>query len=110
MLTLEQTAIVTAERQLTIEVPAIVSPGEHRVTVVIDTPSTPEERRRLNLIPLYLNTPPGFNCRREELYGDNGRYRRLFLDTNVLVYTADVNSPLQPTAHAVLVQTLKDGV
>ncbi len=73
MLTLEQIAIVTAEHKLTIEVPAIVSPGEHRVTVVIDTPATPAERRRLNLIPLHLKTPPGFTYRREELYGDNGR-------------------------------------
>ena len=76
MLTLEQPAIVTAEHKLTIDVPPIVSPGEHRVTVVIDTAvatARPGARRRLNLIPLRLNNPPEFTYRREELYGDHGR-------------------------------------
>ncbi len=74
MLTLEQTAIVTPEHTLTIEVPLVVSPGEHHVTVVIDSAATSAVpvSRRLNLILLRLKTPPEFTYRREELYGDNG--------------------------------------
>ena len=76
MLTLEQTAIVTAEHKLTFDEPPIVSPGEHRITVVMDTAvstARPGAGRRLNLIPLQLNNPPEFTYRREELYADHGR-------------------------------------
>jgi hypothetical protein len=73
MLTLEQTAIVTPEHQLTIQVPSTVPPGEHRVTVVIDTQHTPAHQPQLNLIPLRLNASADTTYRREDLYDNDGR-------------------------------------
>jgi hypothetical protein len=76
VLTLEQTAMVTPDRRITIDVPQAVMPGEHRITVVIDTETTSGLRagsRQLDIIPLHLNAPTQFTYRREDLYGDDGR-------------------------------------
>jgi hypothetical protein len=74
MRTIETTAEVTPEHTLTIQLPADIPPGPHRVVLVIES----GERK----VPLPWKdwkphdvglVDPNFTFRREDLYGDDGR-------------------------------------
>ena len=96
MRTIEATARVGEDGTLTVRVPPDVSPGEHKVVLVIeehsmgrvtaasveqaaeseDTPSTDERRRRfIEDWPVHHvgHWPAGLSLRREDIYGDDGR-------------------------------------
>jgi len=74
MKTIQTTAVVGSDHRLTAQVPDDVPPGEHRVVVVIE-----EKQAKHQPQPLHLAAYPvgfasdTFTCRREELYGDDGR-------------------------------------
>ena len=75
MHTIETTATVTEDRKLTIEVPADIAPGAHRVIVIIDEGMVPSNERaplQLAAYPVGL-TSDNFTFRREDLYDDDGR-------------------------------------
>ena len=68
MRTIETTIEVDGEGKATIEFPADVNPGPHRVVVVIDEPAvvrSPLTFSAHDVGPL----PEGFTARREEIYG-----------------------------------------
>lgn len=77
MRTIETTAVVTASHTMTIQVPADVQPGTHRVVVVVETNDPPAQAPRQKWAdwPAYDVTLTDPNCtfRREDLYGDDGR-------------------------------------
>jgi len=75
MIALDTTAVVTADGKLTLPVPPHVSPGEHRVVVIIDErPLAKEERPPWNFpVDHYGSWPSNLSLRREDMYGDNGR-------------------------------------
>jgi hypothetical protein len=71
MRTIETTGVVTPEHTLTIQVPADVPPGAHRVVVTLTDEAT---RLPFGLEPLDIGPwPEGFTASREQLYGDDGR-------------------------------------
>ena len=72
MVSIEQTVTVTPERKITIQVPSIVTTGEHRIIVIIDTKPI-RSSTKLDLVPLRLNTSSDFTYRREDICGDTGR-------------------------------------
>ncbi len=77
MRTIETTAVVTPEHTLTVRVPDDVSPGSHRVVVVIDgsgEASPPPPTGWLDW-PAHNVAPvdPTNTFRREDMYGDDGR-------------------------------------
>jgi hypothetical protein len=74
MKTIETTAMVSSDHRLTIQVPEDVSPGEHRVVLTIDEerPTGPRQPLRFSGYPAGLASD-AFTCRREDLYGDDGR-------------------------------------
>jgi hypothetical protein len=77
MRTIETTAVVTPEHTLTVQLPADVAPGTHKVVVVIEeveaAPKPP--------VPRWIDWPahnvqltdPTCTFRREDMYGDDGR-------------------------------------
>ena len=75
MRTIETTAVVTPEHTLTIQLPADVPPGTHRVVLVIENGEPPRtaslwkdwKPHEVGLVD------PNFTFRREDLYGDDGR-------------------------------------
>jgi len=72
MKTIEITATVTAERTLIVPLPLDLSPGEHRIVVVIDEKPIASHRGqplRLSAYPVGLVTE-NMTFRREDLYGD----------------------------------------
>jgi hypothetical protein len=72
MRTIETTAIITEDGQLTLQVPPDISPGQHRVVVVIDEQFvSPSKRSSLQFSthPVGL-VSPDLTFRREDLYGD----------------------------------------
>ena len=74
MKTIETTAVVGSDHRLTVQVPEDVSPGEHRVFLTIEEERPTEPRKPLP----FRGYPAGlasdtFACRREDLYGDDGR-------------------------------------
>jgi hypothetical protein len=74
MRTVETTATVTPDGSLTVQVPPDVTPGTHRIVLVIDEP--PEAReRQLGAFPVISvgAWPSDLSLRREEMYGDAGR-------------------------------------
>lgn len=79
MRTIETTAVVTSDGKLTITLPSDITPGEHRVVVVIDTNGTSPSPKRLPKPPLRLASwkweawPEESTFRREDMYGDDGR-------------------------------------
>ena len=75
MRTIETTAQVAEDGTLTVQVPADIPPGRHRVVVVIEeNDGTPRERPPLDL-PVHDSGPwpEGLSLRREDMYGDWGR-------------------------------------
>ena len=72
MKAIEMTALVGPDRRLVVQLPVSVSPGEHRVVVVIDEPAPAEfERPRCPFTgyPVGLASD-SMTFRREDLYGD----------------------------------------
>jgi hypothetical protein len=70
------TAIVHADHTLTMRVPPDILPGVHEIVIVINSATSsqravPTEWRLpvRNVGPW----PEGFTCRREDIYGDDGR-------------------------------------
>jgi hypothetical protein len=73
---IETTVFVDDAHRATIEPPADVAPGTHRVLVLtIDEPAVREEPRAPLEFPHHDvgPWPEGFTVRREEIYGDDGR-------------------------------------
>jgi hypothetical protein len=75
MRTIETTAVVTASHTMTIQVPADVLPGTHRVVVVMEpTPQANPTGLPFGLTPIDIGPwPEGFTASREQIYGDDGR-------------------------------------
>lgn len=69
---IETTIVVDESHQATVQLPADVAPGPHRVVMVIERPTT----ARAPLIFAAHDVGPwleGFGIRREKIYGDDGR-------------------------------------
>ncbi|MBD2043664.1 hypothetical protein [Microcoleus sp. FACHB-672] len=73
-------ATVTENRQMTVQLPPDISPGEHQVVLVIDeksvseVPAVKEKRPPLNFpVRSYGAWPTDLSLRREDMYGDDGR-------------------------------------
>jgi hypothetical protein len=78
MITVEAISEVAQDRTLKIELPKSVTPGQHRVVVVIEeSPLDPARRTPagpLRLTKLHLTAwPADSTFRREDIYGDAGR-------------------------------------
>jgi hypothetical protein len=78
MITIEGISEVAQDQTLTIELPKSITPGPHRVVVVIEeTPlgiASPQPAGPLHLTKLRLEAwPKNSTFRREDLYGDSGR-------------------------------------
>ncbi|HXG91086.1 MAG TPA: hypothetical protein VNN73_01800 [Blastocatellia bacterium] len=75
MKTIETTATVTEDGKLIAQVNGDISPGEHRVVVVIDEqPVRKQERPPLNFpVDYYGPWPENLSLRREDMYDDDGR-------------------------------------
>jgi hypothetical protein len=74
MRTIETTARVGDDRTLVLQLPSDVSPGEHRVVVMIEElpiPAVKPEPLRFSGYDVEL-IDPDFKFRREDLYGDDG--------------------------------------
>ena len=71
MRTIETNAVVTEDGQLIVPMPADITPGHHRVVIVIEEQAAPTTRKRpplkLSVFPFGL-TDDTFTMRREELY------------------------------------------
>ncbi len=75
MRTIETTANVSPNGELSVRVPSDVEPGQHRVVIVIGDPA---ERSRLQPRPdlpiLDLGPwPPELSLQRSDMYDDDGR-------------------------------------
>ncbi|UBF24524.1 hypothetical protein K9N68_22925 [Kovacikia minuta CCNUW1] len=72
MRTIETTATVTTGGNLTVQIPYDITPGQHRIVLVINEQPVIKEKRQ----PLKFSAYPvglvssNFTCRREDLYGD----------------------------------------
>jgi hypothetical protein len=76
MKTIETTAVVGADRKLTVQLPPEVAPGPHQVVVVVEGAlSERPQTWTMDDWPVHdaALVDPNFTMRREELYGDNGR-------------------------------------
>ena len=75
MRTIETTARVSDDRKLVVQLPLDVTPGEHRVVVVIEeSPAAPRQREPLRFSGYDVGLiDPNFTFRRDDLYGDDGR-------------------------------------
>lgn len=76
MRTIETIATVTTEHTVSLIVPPDISPGEHRVVVVLERIPTLDQSARP---PLRFSSYPvkpvsnSMTFRREDMYGDDGR-------------------------------------
>ncbi len=78
MITVETVTEVAQDQTLKIELPKSVSPGPHRVVVVIEEAPVGAAQRKLasplRLTKLRLEAwPEGSTFRRQDIYGDTGR-------------------------------------
>lgn len=75
MRTIETTATVTDDGTLMVPVPPDISPGQHRVVVVIDEPPRSAAERPPLELPVHDSGPwpEGLSLRREDIYDDRGR-------------------------------------
>ena len=75
MITIEAIATVTPEGKVTIQLPATIPPGSHKLVLVIDEqPVTLEKRPPLDFPVIHVNSyPADLSLRREDMYGDDGR-------------------------------------
>ena len=78
MITVESISEVAEDQRLTIQLPKSVTPGPHRVVVVIEetplalAPRKPASPLRLTKLRLG-DWPKDCTFRREDIYGDSGR-------------------------------------
>jgi len=75
VITIEATATVTLEGKVTIQLPATVPPGNHKLVLVIDEqPVSPEQRTPFDF-PVHDAGawPETLSLRREDMYDDWGR-------------------------------------
>ena len=80
MKTIETIATVTTDGKMTVQLPADISAGEHRVVVVIDEkPLSQKSETKEKRPPLDFPVhncgpwPENLSLRREDMYGDWGR-------------------------------------
>ena len=75
MKTIDTTATVTDDNTLTVKVTPDISPGQHRVVLVIDERPAPTRMRPLSSFPVISvgEWPEDLSLRREDMYGDDGR-------------------------------------
>jgi len=78
MITVEAISEVAQDQTLKIELPKSVTPGPHRVVVVIEESPLASAQHRpvgpLRLTKLHLKAwPENSTFRREDIYGDTGR-------------------------------------
>ncbi len=75
MRTIETTAVVTPSHSMTIQVPADIPAGLHRVIVVVESPPPLQKTPFTDGWPKYdvTLTNPNDTFRREDIYGDDGR-------------------------------------
>ena len=75
MITIEAIATVTPEGKVTIQLPATIPPGNHKLVLVIDEqPVTSEKPPPLDFPVIHVNSyPADLSLRREDMYGDDGR-------------------------------------
>ena len=75
MKTIETTGVVGDDRKLTLQLPAHVAPGQHRIVLVIDDNGQQPPSLRMDEWPIHDAglVDPNFAMRREDLYGDDGR-------------------------------------
>jgi hypothetical protein len=75
MRTIETVVTVDEKRMAMLRVPPDITPGEHKVVVVID--ERPFIRPKLDMSTFSSHDvgpwPDGFTASREEIYGDDGR-------------------------------------
>ncbi len=75
MRAIETIGTVTADGTLTVQAPAGVAPGKHRVVVVIEEAPGPEWERSAFDFPVHDSGPwpEGLSLHREDMYDDWGR-------------------------------------
>jgi len=75
MRTIETTAVVTRDGQLTITLPSDVTPGKHQVVIIIEEQvSVKDDRPLLDLaVRDYGPWPENLSLRREDMYDEWGR-------------------------------------
>jgi hypothetical protein len=75
MRTIETTATVAPDGTLTAHVPPDVTPGTHKIVLVIDDVSREAREPPLGAFPVPTvgGWPPDLLLRREDMYGDAGR-------------------------------------
>jgi hypothetical protein len=72
MITLELTATVTKEGLLAIEVPTSITPGKHKVIMIIDEKAEAANKKFLEDFPVHNvgSWPNDISLRREDIYSD----------------------------------------
>ncbi|PSB25311.1 hypothetical protein [Stenomitos frigidus] len=75
MITIEAIATVTPEGKVTIQLPATIPPGNHKLVLVIDEqPVTTEKRPPFDFPTHSVGAwPDNLSLRREDMYDDWGR-------------------------------------
>jgi hypothetical protein len=75
MKTIETTVTVTPERKITLQLPDDVSPGLHRVVLVLENQPPVQTKRAPLVFPIdhYGPWPDALSLRREDLYDESGR-------------------------------------
>lgn len=75
MKTLQATAKINDNGQLTVDIPVNMPQGEYQVVLVIEEHPLPEVKRSLADFPVHSigEWPSNLSLRREDMYGDDGR-------------------------------------
>lgn len=75
MKTIETTAVVSSEGTITLRVPPDISPGEHRIVIIIEEQPTQKEKRPPLDFPVMSvgPWPKNLSLRREDMYDEWGR-------------------------------------
>ncbi len=75
MKTIECNVLVDEDRKTVVQLPAEISPGQHRLVVVIDEPAQQPDGDPLEGFPTIKldHWPEDLSLRREDMYGDDGR-------------------------------------
>jgi hypothetical protein len=75
VITVQAIATVTPEGKVTIQLPASIPPGDHKLVLVIDEqPAISKKLPPLDFPVIHVNAyPVDLSLRREDMYGDDGR-------------------------------------
>ncbi len=76
MITVQTRVTVDDKGVATLRLPPSVTPGEHKVVLVIEESPSPRKTSIMEGFPRHdvkVDLPEGFTFRREELYDDSGR-------------------------------------